>query len=529
VFIGDFGKKGYRIMLTNVMQYLDATAAKYPNKVAFSDGSCDCAVSASEKTSEARLCRSCLTFKQLRDAARRIASKLLADGITGQPVAVFMEKSPKAIAANFAAVYSGNFYVSLDREMPVFRVEKILESLKPPVVIRDEDFDGFADFEINEDALAKVRETAIDIDPIYVVFTSGSSGTPKGVTACHRSVIDYIENLSEVLGVTDTTVFGNQAPLYVDACLKEVYTSIKCGSSAVLIPKSEFMFPVKLIEFLNAHRINTICWVSSALSMIAGFKTFASIVPEHLHTVAFGSELFPVKNLNIWREALPNARFFNLYGPTEATGMSSYYEIPATRRFAEDERIPIGRAFPNTQILLLDAEGKEQSSVCPELKEICIRGSCLSLGYYSDSEKTAEAFVQNPATSAYPDLVYKTGDLGEYNDRGELVYVARKDYQIKHMGYRIELPEIEAAFCRNDAVSLACCQYDSEKSKILLYYTGGITPAEATKYLKEKLPRYMLPNKTFHLEQMPLTPNGKIDRAKLKEMNTQEATHGKVT
>jgi amino acid adenylation domain-containing protein len=487
-------------MLTNVTEYLDAAATKYPDKVAFGDGNPD----------------NDMTFATLRDSARKIASALLQRGITRSPVVVFMEKSPKAIAANFAAVYSGNFYISLDAEMPAYRIEKVIESLQPKIIIRDEDFDKLVmECDVDESALAEIRANAIDIDPIYVVFTSGSSGTPKGVTACHRSVIDYIEQLSEVLQVDDTTIFGNQAPLYVDACLKEIYTSIRTGSSAVLIPKREFMFPVKLIEFLNTHKINTICWVSSALSMIAGFKTFASITPAYLHTVAFGSELFPVRNLNIWREALPDARFINLYGPTEATGMSSYFEILKEREFNEDERIPIGRAFHNTEIMLVDGE-------------ICIRGSCLSLGYYNDPEKTRESFVQNPAVTAYPDLVYRTGDLGEYNEHGELVYVARKDYQIKHMGYRIELPEIEAAFCQNESVALACCLYDSTNSKIVLCYIGSITPAEAMTYLKTKLPRYMLPNKTHRLEQMPLTPNGKIDRNRLQERYLG-AKYGEIT
>ncbi|MCL1832544.1 MAG: AMP-binding protein [Oscillospiraceae bacterium] len=496
--------------VTNITQYLDHTARIFPDKVAFTDG-----VTA-------------MTFAELRDTSRRIAARLhdlLEEHCHRQPVAVFMEKSPRAIAANFAAVYSGNFYVTLDREMPLYRIEKVLETLRPPIIICDDStkciindmdlsskiclYDEVSCFGINanDSALEDIRRHVIDTDPLYIVFTSGSSGIPKGVTACHRSVIDYIESLTDILDVTDSTIFGNQAPLYVDACLKEVYTGIKCGSTAVLIPKEKFMFPVKLIEFLNEHKINTICWVSSALSMIAGFKTFDVITPEHLHTVAFGSELFPVKNLNIWRDALPNARFINLYGPTEATGMSSYYEI--VHKFAEDERIPVGRAFPNTEILLVDGE-------------ICIRGSRLSLGYYNDFDRTHEAFVQNPHVTAYPDLIYRTGDLGEYNARGELVYVARKDYQIKHMGYRIELPEIEAAFCTNDAVSLACCQYDSEKSKIILHYTGDLTPADATKFLKAKLPRYMLPNRTFALAEMPLTPNGKIDRNKLMEFYNNE-------
>jgi amino acid adenylation domain-containing protein len=494
-----------KTMQINITEYLDTTAARSPQKIAFSDTV------------------TLMTFSELRDTARKIATRLLkiTDNAFKKPIAVFMEKSPQAIAANFAVVYSGNYYVSLDREMPLYRIEKILESLQPAVIICDDitlsiaeqlDFGGICCLYSNsgeyeqtdETALAAIRERTIDLDPVYVVFTSGSSGMPKGVTACHRSVIDYIENLSQVLQVNDTTVFGNQAPLYVDACLKEVCCGIKTGATTMLIPKDKFMFPVKLIEFLNEYKINTICWVSSALSLVAGFKTFVAVKPEHLHTIVFGSELFPVKNLNIWREALPDAKFINLYGPTEATGMSSYYEVPANKRFAEDERIPIGKAFRNTEILLIDGE-------------ICIRGTCLSLGYYNDFGKTAESFTQNPHTTTYPDLVYRTGDLGGYNTDGELVYIARKDYQIKHMGYRIELPEIEAAFCQHGSVALACCLYDDARAKIILCYIGDITPAEATAYLKTKLPRYMLPNRILVLEQMPLTPNGKIDRTKLKE------------
>ena len=497
-------------MINNVMQYLDNTAANFPDKTAFSDG------------------ESGITFADLRGTSRRIASRLINDGLFREPVAVFMDKSPETIAANFAVVYSGNYYAVIDREMPKFRVEMILENLNPRVIICDEStrslipqnfanvktylYDEIADSESETDeiALEKVRERAIDLDPVYIVFTSGSTGVPKGVTANHRAVIDYIENLSEVLRVSDTTVFGNQAPLYVDACLKELYTTIRSGSTAYLIPKERFMFPIKLVEFLNEFKVNTICWVSSALSLVAGLKTFDKLIPEHLHTVAFGSELFPVKNLNLWKSALPNARFINLYGPTEATGMSCYYEV--NRDFAENEKIPIGRAFRNTEIVLLDENDRPSQS-----GEICIRGTCLSLGYYNDFPRTADSFTQNPAITAYRDLIYRTGDLGCYNDFGELVFVSRKDFQIKHMGYRIELPEIEIAVCRNENIPLACCLYDGEKGKIILFCTGSLSQAEIVGYLKGELPRYMLPSKVITLNEMPLTPNGKIDRNQLKE------------
>src|SRR5690606_174328 len=204
-------------------------------------------------------------------------------------------------------------------------------------------------------------------------------------------------------------------------------------------PKSLFMFPLKLVEFLNEKKINTICWVVSALTMISAFGTFEKTVPEYLHTIAFGSEVFPIKQFNLWRKYLPNARFINLYGPTECTGMSCYYEVD--RDFELDEAIPIGRPFRNTDIILLNEDNKQAKQ--GETGEICIRGTSLTLGYYRNPEKTNEVFVQNPLNDSYPELIYRTGDLGRYNERGELIFVSRKDNQIKHMGHRIELGEIE--------------------------------------------------------------------------------------
>ena len=180
-------------------------------------------------------------------------------------------------------------------------------------------------------------------------------------------------------------MFGNQAPLYVDACLKEIYPTLKFAATAYLIPKQLFMFPVKLVEFINAHQINTICWVVPALTMISGLGAFEKAVPSSLKTIAFGSEVFPARQLALWRKYVPNARYINLYGPTEATGMSCYYVVD--REFKEDEVIPIGRPFPNTGILLLNEDGKEVTQ--GEKGEICIRGTAVTMGYYRQPEKTA--------------------------------------------------------------------------------------------------------------------------------------------
>ena len=153
---------------------------------------------------------------------------------------------------------------------------------------------------------------------------------------------------------------------------------------------------------------------------------------------------------------------------------------------------------------------------------MCIRGTSVTLGYFNNPEKTKESFVQNPLNHAYPEIIYRTGDLGKRNERGELLFVSRKDYQIKHMGHRIELGEIEANTNALDEIKISGCIYDSEKGKIVLYYVGDITPAELLNKLKDRLPRYMIPNKVNQLENMVFTANGKIDRVTLKKMYTEK-------
>lgn len=198
--------------------------------------------------------------------------------------------------------------------------------------------------------------------------------------------------------------------------------------------------------------------------------------------------------------------------------MSCYYE--ATRDFQENESIPIGKPFKNTQILLLTDDNKEAAPGEPG--EICIRGTAVTLGYYNDFERTSTSFVQNPLNNLYPEIIYRTGDLGKYNPEGDLMFISRKDYQIKHMGHRIELGEIEMISNKHESVECSCCIFDKEKSKIILYYIGAGEEKELSSYLKYSLPRYMIPSKIIKLETLPLTPNGKIDRLALKKMYSQE-------
>lgn len=499
-------------MYRNVLEYLEHIVNVVPDKAAFVSDSVQ------------------LTFRALYENARTMGTYLIKKNIYRQPVVIFMEKSPQMIAAFMGTMYARDFYIPIDSEMPKYRIELIIEKVQPKIIVCDEQTkeqalayqknaevvlfqDILLHSEIENEMLDAIREKTIDTDPIYIVFTSGSTGIPKGVVACHRSVIDYIESFTEVMGFDENSIFGNQSPLYFDACLKEIYSTLKYGGTTYLIPKSYFMFPLQLVNYINEKKINSICWVVSALTMISSCGTFDDVKPKYLKKIAFGSEVFPIRQLKLWREALPDADFVNLYGPTEATGMSCYYRLDPKKDI--EDVVPIGRPFRNTEIFLLTSDNKE--ALQGEVGEICIRGTAVTLGYYRDEERTNKVFVQNPLQNDYPEIIYKTGDLARLNDEHELVFVSRKDYQIKHMGHRIELGEIEANVNVHELIQTCCCIYDEVSAKIVLYYVGSLEKRELTTFLKERLPRYMLPNYIEQISSMPFTENGKINRVFLKE------------
>ena len=498
-------------MITNILEYLESTVQAHPEKIAFSDGF------------------DSISFKDLHKLSKIGGSYLCNHGVERAPVMIIMDKHPNEIVAFLSVIYAGGYYVPIDSEMPIRRIETIAQTLSCQLIICDSKnlklaqtigvkniitFEELVAGDVREEALGDVRRNQIDTDPIYIVFTSGSTGIPKGVVACHRSVIDYTEALSEALKFDSNNVFGNQTPLYFDAPLKEIMPTLKFGATTYFIPKKLFMFPIKLVEYLNEHKINTICWVVSALTMISAFGVFDKMKPGYLTTVAFGSEVFPLKQFNIWIQSLPQAEFYNLYGPTEATGMSCYWHCD--RQIEDGEAIPIGKPFKNTRILLINDKG--HPAVCDEPGEIYICGTCVTLGYYQNKDKTSEAFVQNPLHSNYPDIVYKTGDLAKYNKSGELVFISRKDFQIKHMGHRIELGEIESAADSFDGVARACCIYNNEKKKIHMFYMGSIGEKDLSTQLKDYLPRYMIPATLTKLDSLPLTANGKLNRQELNKI-----------
>lgn len=501
-------------MQKNVLEYLENTVQKYPNKTAIIDE------------------KSFISFEDLQYHAKCVAVALQSKNISrNQPIGVFLPKSIEAIKSFLGVLYNGDFYVPLDTKNPFSRIEAIVKNIDIKYIITDSksvkllaNLDDSIqliildeiNFAQNIDFDFTNYKSSIDMDPVYILNTSGSTGTPKGVVISHKSIIDYIDWAVEVFKFDENLKIGNQAPFVFDNSVLDIYLMLSTGSTLALIPESLFMFPVKLIDYLERESINFIFWVPS---IMANIVTLDLLKDRNLKLkyITFAGEVMPTKILNYWKKYLQKSIFANLYGPTEITVDCTYYIID--RDFADDEPLPIGYPCNNTDILVLD----EKDNLITETNrvgELCVRGSSLALGYYNDPEKTALAFVQNPLNKAYPEKIYRTGDMVYYNERGELIYKGRKDFQIKHMGYRIELGEIETAILAIDGVDNACVLYNNESKNIVLIYESAkkLEQKAILLALHNKLPKYMLPTRFIMLEAMPLNINGKIDRNKLKEL-----------
>lgn len=535
--------------ITNVLELLERSAEQFPERPAFGDPVKD------------------ITFRELTETAQAVGRLLLQDVVPEAPVAFYLEKSVDAVAAMFGAVYAGGFYSFIDVRQPAARAQKVLDVLEPAVLITDaanekgaaalscggrrwrlEDLLEAARANIREastdcpaeDAcgpeepcgiaeqkaeLAAVRARMTDTAPLYVNFTSGSTGTPKGVAVSHRSVIEFMAPFTELFRITEQDVLGNQAPFDFDVSVKDIYSGLYTGAKVQIIPREYFSNPTMLMDYLCEKKTSVLIWAVSAMCFVSIMNALEYRTPETIRAVGFSGEVMPVKQLRVWRRYLPAAMYVNLYGPTEITCNCTYYVLEAGKDYALDEVIPAGIAFHNEKVFLLDEENHLVERTDPGREgEICVAGTCLALGYYRDPERTAAAFTQNPLAAAYPERIYRTGDIGRYDAEGNLIYVSRKDFQIKHLGHRIELGEVEADAMARDGVSRACCIYDTGRKRLILFYTGDRDKRELEKELREVLPPFMVPNKIFRLEEMPLNKNGKIDRHALEEVYRRPAT-----
>ena len=501
---------------TNVLDYFkQGSLANFPDKIAVIDH-------------DRRF-----TFAELERFAKNCAALILQRTTAfNQPIAVYLPKCAETIIANLGILYSGNCYANLDLKSPPERLKAILLNLGNSILITSAAHAaalvelGVPESQLlmiekafsteeshNLTLLSRRLERVIDTDPLCIIHTSGSTGIPKGVALNHRSTIDFMDWVFQKLGLDGSEIIGSLSPFYFDIYTLELYLSLAKGATLVIIPEQRAAFPAKLLDFMIAESISFIFWVPTVMVNIANLDLLAERKLESLRKIFFAGEVFPTRPLNYWRRHLPETLFVNLYGPIEISVDCTYYIVD--REMADDEKLPIGFPCRNTDILILNdnnlpVEGDEPG-------ELCIRGSSLAMGYWNNPERTAQAFVQNPLNPHYPELIYRSGDLVYRNERGEIMFIGRKDFQIKHLGYRIELGEIEHAVLQLEGIRNACVVYQKERKEITLFFESDheLTPAVLRNQLTAFLPKYMLPTVFNRLEQLPKNPNGKIDRRNL--------------
>lgn len=517
---------------TSVLDILEETAARHGTRTAIIDGD--------DK----------ITYEQLAEQAKQLGYALTQalDGALQKPVMLFMEKSRQCITAMLGVLYSGNIYVPMDVRTPPDRLASIQQTLESDRVLttraeepqlRKIGYQGSVllyeellaaqtdstqaeDEQYGKNDQRDRRQTrkSIDTDLMYILFTSGSTGVPKGVAVTHRSVVDYIEDFQQEVQLTKEDILGNQTPFYTDMSLKDIYMGIKAGAAVCIIPQKYFMSPRKLLQYLEDKRVTSLAWVPTAYRIVSQFDGLSRIRPGYLRRFLFSGETMPVPVFHYWKKHYPDAEFIQQYGPTEITGACTSFRI--TKDYREEETIPIGKPFPNTGLLLLDENDREiRSSETERMGEICVYGSCLAAGYYNNPQKTREVFVQNPLITTHESRMYRTGDLARWDAEGNLLFLSRKDDQIKHGGRRIELGEIEAAAAAVEGIKACCCVHNVRKDALVLYYIGEIEETDVMKGMQCRLPKYMIPTICHKKEMLPTLSNGKLNRRLMGEWENE--------
>jgi D-alanine--poly(phosphoribitol) ligase subunit 1 len=477
-----------------------------------------------------------ITYANLNRHANRIARLLLDRGAKkAGVVCISGEKSAGTFAAMLACLKLGCIYAILDPDSPVERLRKILSTCRPKLLIAETEFsnrvaeitstlgiDVLSDLaaESYEDRNLDETRAVTGSDAAYIMFTSGSTGFPKAAVMSHANVLNLIAWAQETFSITSGDVLTNVNPLYFDNSVFDFYSSLFNGVRLAPFSKAEVSDPGVLVKKIDAAQCTL--WFSVP-SLLMFLQTMKAADGKHLSTIRrfiFGGEGYPKTKLKALYDAYSaRSELFNVYGPTECTCICSSYKISA-EDFADLQGLPpLGHIAKNFSFLILDDDGAEARA--GEIGELCLLGPNVGKGYYNDPERTAAAFVQNPRQKAFAEIMYKTGDLTRLDpDDGKLYIYGRKDNQIKHMGYRIELEEIESALHCLDDVSEAVVLHTNAngRSKLIAVVAGKEFDSKLMRSrLREIIPAYMIPS-VFHREDMlPKSPNGKVDRRYLAQ------------
>jgi len=504
-------------MVTLVQQYFSEAAKRFPQKRAVS--------CADEETS----------FSDLENFTNGAARQLSESGLErGSFVPFFMKKGVNSIRSILTILKADCAYVPVDVKSPGHRVQSIFAACSAPLVLVDREskplleaiidnkkcpqlivIDDFLSDTNTQYATPAYQNLSIDI--AYVLFTSGSTGVPKGVMIPHKAIIDYIDWCVDEYDLGADDVIANHAPLYFDNSTFDLYTAFKTGAELHLVDDAVNDFIPALIKWIDKRQISTFFCVPSVLSMLLRSRRMKDDSFASLRHLICAGEVLPPDVLRQWMERYPHIQYTNMYGPTEITVDCTFHvfdEAPA----ADATAVPIGKARPNMELFVRDEDGALLQK--PGSRgELLVRGTSVAYGYLGDEDKTGKVFVQNPENSLFPDPLYCTGDLVEIAADGNFFFLGRADDQIKYLGYRIELGEVEAALASVDKVDEAVVVFkngdDAAEQAIgaLVGSSTGIDANELRDALKDKLPAYMVPTViVFEDSEFPRTANGKYDR-----------------
>lgn len=514
-------------MASFLLQYdLDAHLTRHPDKIALTDG------------------RISLTYSELSARSQRIADDLKNMGVAAQDrVVVFLPRSIASVMAIFGVLKADATYLPLDHKIPLERLRVILLDALPTAVICDkitkETLSAvlqssplpsvallqLADFSndtaigdplsICDKEVLKHRDRPVYVnqpdDLAYILYTSGSTGVPKGVMISHANVAVYADWACRHFNITESDRILSTAPFHFDMSTFDIYAALKAGATLYIAPEALTLFPQKLVDFIEQHEITLWKGVASLLMYMARTGCLKPGTMPHLKQVLFAGETLPTKYLIDWMTIYPEKSFYNAYGPTEATGVSVCYRINNIPD-GPHQHIPIGVPRDDTGILLLDDECREVASGA--VGELCISGPGLARGYFNDPIKTGKSFLVTDNGMR----IYKTGDLARFTSDGNIEFIGRKDRQLKYMGYRIEAGDIENALLaiptvRDAAVCLAESSLNDGIRELVAFWEAdeGVTAAQVLAELRCRVPAYMIPKKLIPVDRMPRCSRGKID------------------
>ncbi|MBT8079981.1 MAG: amino acid adenylation domain-containing protein [Gammaproteobacteria bacterium] len=494
--------------------------------------------------------KAALSYAELADRAGKLNATLQGLGArNGDRIGLLADKNVDCYVGVYGIMMAGCAYVPLDRRAPAERLSYIIgdcaistlvctaKGIKPLLASPDAletvehviILDGTGDEKIEgckvlgpADVAAQVAAPpahTVDTDLCYILYTSGSTGQPKGVMISHAVSMSFVRWAANQTGLTATDRVSGHAPLHFDLSVFDIYSTAKAGATLYPVPDGASTFPGRLTDWMVNNEISVWYSVPSILSMMAKQGSFAERKFPDLRVLLFAGEVFPVKYLKQWLKQCPDTVFMNWYGPTETNVCTSYtVDISADEI---DKPVPIGKATSSAALFRVDADGNPIDD--PDtVGELLARGPCVAIGYWGDQEKTRSRFIGNSAQPWLADRVYRTGDLVSMDADGNYIYQGRADHQVKCRGYRIELGEVETALYRDKSIQEAAVvpvPDDVIGNRLVAFVSSpkfaDSVPDTVVDYIKTFLPPYMLPDRYIVMPELPKTSNGKVDRQSL--------------